>query len=279
MRKLLRPQDILLLGLANVLDIAEEVRDPFGIAAKSYKEMYGWIPRQYTKHNFNHLVWRSLKTGYIEKVIKDEMPYLRLTSLGKNRIRRDFPLLTLQKRRWDRKWRLVIFDIEEVSKQARERFRSKLKEVGFGMLQESVFISPYDIAKDFAEFIEAQGLADSAYVLEVSSIKVGDVKSLADKVWKLTELNRQYRRIIEKIEKIKNGDLTSASDRMKQLNASGEYGKIKTMNNAIWEEYLTILLKDPLLPKDLLPIDWEGEKARTLVRKLHILMKKNGVGI
>ena len=154
MRKLLRPQDMLLLGLTNILDLTEDVRDPFKIVSKSYENMYGWIPKQYQRHNFNHLVWRNLKTGYIEKIIKNDAPYLRLTSFGKKKIERDFPLLAIQKEKWDRKWRVVVFDIQEISRQTRERFRYKLKEIGFGMLQKSVFISPHNIAKDFAEFID-----------------------------------------------------------------------------------------------------------------------------
>ena len=51
MRKLLKPKDILLLGLAHVLDFAEEVRDPGGFISFSYKNMYGWIPRRYRRNN------------------------------------------------------------------------------------------------------------------------------------------------------------------------------------------------------------------------------------
>ena len=280
MRKLLRPQDILLLGLANILDFAEEVRDPLEIAAKSYKSMYGFIPSRYKRHNFNHLVWRNLKTGYIEKVIKDGMPYLRLTSAGKKRIERDFPLLAVQKKKLDRKWRVVIFDIEEVSRKVRERFRYKLREIGFGMLQESVFISPYDIARDFAEFIESQGLSDSAYLFEVSNIVIGDIKSLANKVWNINQLNEEYKNIIQKIDE---ADLISISDRRKKLktdkNSKNIPGKDKRnitsdLVNNIWREYLELVLRDPFLPKELLPLDWEGEKARFLIRNMRKIIDR-----
>ena len=272
MKKLLRPRDILLLGLTNLLDFAEEVRDPLKIVSKSYENMYGWVPSQYKRSNFNHLVWRNLKTGYIEKVIKDGRPYLRLTSVGKKRIERDFPLLAIQKKKWDKKWRVVVFDIEESSKQTRERFRGKLKELGFGMLQESVFISPYDIAKDFAEFIETLGLADSAYVLEVSNIVVGNVKSLANKIWKLEDLNKEYKRIIQEIE---YNHLISTSDRRNKLNDGEEEGgnrkRFQDIANKVRQRYLEILLKDPFLPEDILPLDWAGEEARVLMKKLRRL--------
>ena len=271
MRKLLRTQDILLLGLSNALDLFEEIKDPLQLVGKSYENMYGWIPRAYKRHNFNHLVWRNLKTGYIEKVIKDGMPYLRLTSVGKKKVERDFPLLTIQNTKWDRKWRIVIFDIEEVSRPIRERLRYKLREVGFGLLQKSVFISPHDIAKDFTEFIEVLGLSDSVYLLEVSNIVVGNIGSLVNRVWNLEKINKAYKRIIQKIE---DGYLISVDDRQKKLNGRTDDHKVGDIAGEVWKEYLDVVLKDPFLPRDLLPADWEGERARFLIRKIRRLIAK-----
>lgn len=47
-------------------------------------------------------------------------------------------------KRWDKKWRLVVFDVPEKKKHAREVLRSKLKELGFHQLQKSCFIHPYE---------------------------------------------------------------------------------------------------------------------------------------
>src|SRR3989344_6111044 len=47
-------------------------------------------------------------------------------------------------KRWDKKWRLVIFDIAQLKKIYREAFRGKLKELGFRPLQKSVWIHPFD---------------------------------------------------------------------------------------------------------------------------------------
>jgi DNA-binding transcriptional regulator PaaX len=47
-------------------------------------------------------------------------------------------------KRWDGKWRIVIFDIPEKKKLARNILREKLKELEFHPLQKSVFVHPYD---------------------------------------------------------------------------------------------------------------------------------------
>lgn len=53
---------------------------------------------------------------------------------------------------WDKKWRLIIFDIPNRKKAARDALRFKLKNLGFYQLQESVFIHPFP-CEDEIEFI------------------------------------------------------------------------------------------------------------------------------
>ena len=51
-------------------------------------------------------------------------------------------------KKWDGKWRLVIFDIPERKKLARDVLREKLEEMGFIALQKSVFVCPYPCQKE-----------------------------------------------------------------------------------------------------------------------------------
>jgi hypothetical protein len=46
-------------------------------------------------------------------------------------------------KRWDRRWRIVAFDISEKRKKAREALREMLKHLGFYQLQKSLFVFPY----------------------------------------------------------------------------------------------------------------------------------------
>jgi|SRR3989344_1865053 len=47
-------------------------------------------------------------------------------------------------KKWDRKWRIVIFDIPEKKKKIRDEIRKILTEAGFQRLQDSVWVYPYD---------------------------------------------------------------------------------------------------------------------------------------
>lgn len=261
MKKLLKPRDILLLGLTHALDVFEEIKDPLHLVSKSYDNMYGWVPDQYKKHKFNHLIWRTLKAGYIEKVEKEGKIYIRITSQGTRMTQRDFPLLHLQNKTWDSKWRIVMFDIAEIQKRKRDYLREKLKELGFGMFQESVFITPHDIIKDFSEYVESIGLQDSVDVLEASYI-LGNSRELAERVWKLQDLNEKYLEVFQEAQKIKNSHLTTARCRAKQLN-----NKVKKVRK-IREKYVKILLGDPFLPSALLPKNYSRDQTGEIIKEL-----------
>jgi len=47
-------------------------------------------------------------------------------------------------KKWDGKWRLVIFDIPEKQKTAREALRNMLHSLGFLQIQKSCFIHPFE---------------------------------------------------------------------------------------------------------------------------------------
>jgi len=55
---------------------------------------------------------------------------------------------------WDGIWRLVIFDIPERKRRARDALRDKLKELGFRELQKSVFVHPYPCQNEIEFIIE-----------------------------------------------------------------------------------------------------------------------------
>lgn len=54
-------------------------------------------------------------------------------------------------RRWDGKWRIVLFDIPEKDRTFRDILREHLKALEFFKLQQSVFISPYPFEKPILE--------------------------------------------------------------------------------------------------------------------------------
>lgn len=72
--------------------------------------------------------------------------YYELTPEGESKLRqleiRGYKLAC--PRKWDRKWRVIIFDIPEKKKKVREQIRNLFISAGFSRLQDSVWVYPYD---------------------------------------------------------------------------------------------------------------------------------------
>lgn len=82
--------------------------------------------------------------------------YARITEAGKRVL--EFETVkekSLQKpKRWDKHWRVVIFDIPERRRSVRVHLRRFMEEYGFMRLQDSVWIYPYD-CEDLVALVKA----------------------------------------------------------------------------------------------------------------------------
>ena len=56
--------------------------------------------------------------------------------------------------KWDRKYRIVIFDIPEYLKKVRDSLRMHLQDLDFHELQKSVFVHPYECGKEIEYIVE-----------------------------------------------------------------------------------------------------------------------------
>jgi len=54
-------------------------------------------------------------------------------------------------KKWDRKWRIVMFDIPEKLKKVRMEINFRLQDFGMEQYQKSTFITPYDCKKEVIE--------------------------------------------------------------------------------------------------------------------------------
>jgi len=84
--------------------------------------------------------------------------------------------------RWDKKWRIVIFDIPEVFKKARGALRFHLRRLGFYQLQKSVFILPYECENEIDFLVELYHLRP--YVRQIIADRIDNELHLR-KIFKL----------------------------------------------------------------------------------------------
>jgi DNA-binding transcriptional regulator PaaX len=96
-----------------------------------------------TKRTLNKSRKRLVDGGLLEYT-KDG--YLTLTQLGRKTLQKvensNYQITIPDK--WDKKWRVLIFDIKESKKSLRDKVRNTLVSIGFVKLQNSVWVFPYD---------------------------------------------------------------------------------------------------------------------------------------
>ncbi len=85
--------------------------------------------------------------------------------------------------KWDKKWRVVIFDIPQELHRERNNFRKKLKSLGFHMLQKSVFVFPFPCESEIAPFCQKLKISD--YVNVIIADSLGSMDTEAKKLFKL----------------------------------------------------------------------------------------------
>lgn len=98
-----------------------------------------------------------IRSGYLKVERRDGAGYLRLTEKGEQfaALMREGALAPKKPRRWDGKWRLLIFDIPERRRGIRVHIRRTLATLGFVRLQDSVWAYPYD-CEDFIVLLKAE---------------------------------------------------------------------------------------------------------------------------
>ncbi len=135
----------------------------------SYKRVYD---------TFYHLRRR----GMIEFKEEGKQIYIRLTDEGKKKAgyMQINDLKIKEPKKWDRKWRLVIFDITELKRGHREGFRGKLKELGFSYLQRSVWLHPFDCEAEIRLLRNFFGLGQEDLRLIVAE-KIEDDSALRER--------------------------------------------------------------------------------------------------
>lgn len=85
-----------------------------------------------------------------------------------------YQLETMQlkkQKNWDKKWRLVIFDIPDKYKKVRDIFRIRLRQLSLYPLQESIYVSPYPCFNEIEFLRELYGISFTVKYLLVEKIE------------------------------------------------------------------------------------------------------------
>jgi len=102
--------------------------------------------REKDKDKFRIAMYRLQRAGLIRKYFDGKEQQIEILPKGKKQLKTYIfqDLIIPQPVKWDKKWRIVVYDIADDKKDKRDVFRNKLENLGFLKLQESVYIYPFD---------------------------------------------------------------------------------------------------------------------------------------
>lgn len=121
-------------------------------------EMFGdrKIGTRRKKYTVNRSVSKLIESGYLKLKKTERGSFVRLTSHGETLLARvEASNFNIKKpKKWDGKYRIIIFDIKEARRGLRDKLRATLLAIGFKHLQHSVWVYPYD-CEDLINLLKA----------------------------------------------------------------------------------------------------------------------------
>lgn len=127
------------------------------------------LRRAKLRYQYKTALGRLAALGYISFEKRAGKSYARITGAGREKLAFELEKKRLdlsKKRRWNGRWRVVIFDIPEWRRKIRDRLRILMQELGFVRLQDSVWVFPYD-CEEFIALLKAELKIGSAVLYMV----------------------------------------------------------------------------------------------------------------
>ena len=207
-------------------------------------------------------VFRLSADGWLESHSVGRRSFYGLTREGGRRFEQATRRIYGEPRQsWNGEWCVVLLGGAPTA--LRESLRKDLGWLGFGAISASVMAHPSPSEPELHALLEREGAAADVVVLTGrSSGDAQDMKlrELAEKSWNLDDIGARY-----------DAFLARFRPAYRAVRRAGTVGpreafQIRTL---LIQEYRKILLRDPLLPVDLLPADWKGLAAYQLCRNLY----------
>ena len=121
------------------------------------------------------------KRGLVNVEYRGNQIYISLTDKGKRKAGKykidDLKIKTAEN--WDKKWRVLIFDVEENYRIKREALRGKIKELGLYQLQKSVWVCPYEFKKEMSILRDFFGL-EKGDMKVITAVEIEDDQPVRD---------------------------------------------------------------------------------------------------
>ncbi|MCG5242047.1 phenylacetic acid degradation operon negative regulatory protein PaaX [Azospirillum doebereinerae] len=209
-------------------------------------------------------VFRLCKDDWLANTQIGRRSFYRATDSGKERFaaagRRIYAPLT---REWDRGWDLLMVPPNALDGETRDSLKRELLWQGFGAASATVYAHPNCDEAAMHRLLAALGVADKVVHMKATLDRAGGFGALRDLVrgcWDVDQLEHDYAAFLDRFRPV-----WAALD-VREVPDPRIAFVIRTL---MIHDFRRILLRDPMLPPDLLPADWPGQESRMLTRNLY----------
>ncbi len=169
--------DQFLLDIYNLIEKIDQVSEEFTPPRTMRELLYPDLcrlkrkyERKKAKRRFSQFINYLKKKGYIEiKNLKEKQGVL-LTKKGIEKVVNFKSKIGERERRPDGKWQMIIFDIPERERYLRDLLRGKIYLLGYKMLQQSVWVCPYNVLKETEKFLRENSLDEYVRLFLIEQI-------------------------------------------------------------------------------------------------------------
>lgn len=210
-------------------------------------------------------IFRLTKEDWLTAEKVGRRSYYSLTGTGRRRFEKAFKrVYSSSLPAWDGAWTLVM--LSQIAADKRKQVREELEWQGFGAISPTVMACPRADRSDVMATLQDLDVADDCIVFETRAQDVLASRAMRMQVresWKIDELGEHYSEFIQLFR-----PLWQALREQDQLRPEDCF----LARTLLIHEYRRLLLRDPQLPDELLPGDWEGRAARQLCRNIYRLI-------
>ena len=162
---------------------------------------------------------------------------------------------------WDGEWCLAL--LTELDAEQKETVRKDFSRFGFGAISTNVLAHPKPVIRDVEAALRNSHLDDRVVLMRGATLNRKQdeaMRALVRKRWSLVELDQHYAEFVDQFRPVFRAAQKTANPNPRLA------FQIRTL---LIQEYRRILLRDPLLPAELLPANWNGTAAYQLCRNLY----------
>ena len=210
------------------------------------------------------LTFNQKTRGTISAMIKDQLIEKKsdqsdnheysLTFKGFTELCLEFPYFRYLKEKWDKKWRILSYEIPEKKRDLRDKLRREVSGWGLGPWHRSFWLTPHPIIDSLKSLVSQQEEEKYLQAFEAEHV-FGDREILIEKVWNKSQLDKKYRELFKNWHDI----LSSESDKLAKL-------------TKVVSDYVTLLREDPGLPVELVGESWIGFEAFNIFKEIRSIL-------